>query len=71
MNPLMDAVRFRISPWQLMYRRIKEIFLDEKLSKKVLKVPLVCVPGQSKIGSMKPHARLLKRWRKGRLSQRS
>ena len=71
MNPLMDAVRIQISPWQLVYRRVKEIFLDEKLSDKVLKVLLVCAPGQLKIGSMKPHARLLKGWRKERASLRS
>ena len=71
MNALMDAIRIRISPRQLVYIRIKEIFLDEKLSNELRKVLLVCAPGQLKIESMKPHARLLKGWRKVRQSQRS
>ena len=32
MNALIHALQIRISPWQLVYRCIKEIFLDEKSS---------------------------------------
>ena len=71
MNPQMDAVRIRISPWQLVYKRTKEIFLDENLSNKVLKVLLVCASDQLKIRSMKSYACFSKRWKKERQSQRS
>ena len=50
---------------------LKREFFDEKLSKKVLKVLLVCAPGHLKIGSIKAHARLLKGWRRERSSQRA
>ena len=44
-NAVMDAVRIRISPCQqqlLLYRRMKEVLMDEKLSDKVLKALFVC-----------------------------
>ena len=42
-NALMDAVRIRISPWQLLYKRTKEVLLDSKLSEKALKELFICV----------------------------
>ena len=66
MNELIDAVQIRISPWQLLYRRMKEVLLDEMLSDKMLKSKsfvLRRTPEKLKIVSMKTDASLLKRWR--------
>ena len=41
-NALMDAIRIRTSPCQLVYRRMKEVLLYQKLSDKVLKTLSVC-----------------------------
>ena len=35
-NALMDAVRIRISPWQLLYKRMKEVLIYGKLSDQAL-----------------------------------
>ena len=43
----MDALRVRISPWQLLYRRIKEGLLDEKMCDKQLKALFVCAENSS------------------------
>ena len=41
-NALMDAARIRVSPWLLLlYKRIKEVLEDEKLSGKALKALFV------------------------------
>ena len=36
-NAIMEQVRIRVSPWQLLYRRMKEAIRNGKLSEKVLK----------------------------------
>ena len=36
-NAIMEQVRIRVSPWQLLYRRMKEAKGDGKLSDKMLK----------------------------------
>ena len=43
----MNAVRIRISPWQLLYRRMKEVLLNEMLTNKVLKALFVCAQKSS------------------------
>ena len=73
-NTVMDAVRIRILPCQQqqLYRCMKELLTDEKLSDKALKAVILCArrtPDQLKTVSLKPHARLLKRWKKEFLSQ--
>ena len=59
-NALMDAVRIRISPWQLLYKRTKDVLLDSKLSDKALKELFVCVEKSNGIvedlGHEKPSA---------------
>ena len=40
-NELMDSGRIRISPWLLLYRRMKEVLLGEKLSGKLQKALIV------------------------------
>ena len=40
-NALMNVVRIRISPWQLLHRRMKELLLDARLSDKALKALFV------------------------------
>ena len=37
----MDALRIRISPWQLLYERMKDVLLDEKVFDKALKAIFV------------------------------
>ena len=48
-NALMDSlsVRIRISPWQLLYRRMKKVLLDENMADKVLKEQFVCAEKSS------------------------
>ena len=41
-NALMGAVRIRISPWQLLYTRIKKVLLDEKMCDQALNALLPC-----------------------------
>ena len=41
-NALMDAVRIRISPWQLLHKRIEEILIDGKLSDQTLNALFAC-----------------------------
>ena len=52
-NALMDAVRIRMSPWQLLHKRMKEILLDTKLSGKALKALFVCAEKSN--GTVKDH----------------
>ena len=51
-NAVMDAARIRISPCQLqlqllLYRRMKEVLMDEKVSGKALKALFVCAEKNS------------------------
>ena len=53
-NAIMEQVRIRVAPWELLYRRMKEAMRDGKLSGKVLKDLFGCA--ENSTGTAEDHA---------------
>ena len=54
-NTLMDAVRTRISPWQLLHKRTKEVLIDGKYSDQTLNGLFACKDKSRRPVENRPH----------------